>query len=185
MGAEKVPTEQDSRGVILAANHASFLDPPALGISLDRHVTFLAKDYLFKAFFIGWMLRSIGALPIKTEADDFRSIRDLIRLLKEGKCTVVFPEGTRSADGKIQSAEGGVGFLAMKSQATVVPAYIHGTFEAFPRNRKFFKCVPVSVVFGEPFVPALEEEFKSSERPYEAVAEKIMREIEKLKEQKV
>lgn len=181
-GAEKVPSKLDSRGVILAPNHASFLDPPMMALALDRHVTYLAKDYLFKAFFVGWVLRSVGALPIKTRTDDFKSIRELVRILKEGRCTVIFPEGTRSADGVLRPAEDGIGFLAMKSQATVVPVYIDGSFEAFSRHQKFFKCSPIKVYFGDPFVPALEEEFKNFERAYAAVGEKIMGEIKKLRD---
>ena len=184
-GSANVPPESDPRGVILAPNHASFLDPPVLGISLKRHVTYLAKDYLFKAFFVGTVLRNIGALPIKTEAQDFRSIRELVRILKDGRCIVVFPEGTRSPDGSLRPAEEGVGFLAMKSQATVVPVYIEGSYAAFPRHKKFFRCSHVSVKFGKASVPALDPAFQSAERPYTAVGEKIMQEIVKLKEQKV
>ena len=62
VGAENVPSDKDPCGVILAPNHASFLDPPILGISLGRPVTFLAKDYLFRAFFVGWILRSVGEI---------------------------------------------------------------------------------------------------------------------------
>lgn len=173
--AEKVPNEADSRGVILAPNHASFLDPPILGISLKRRVTYLAKDYLFKAFFIGWLLRSIGALPIKTEADDFRSIRELIRFLRAGKCIVVFPEGTRSPDGELQEPEGGVGFLAAKSEAWVVPVYIDGAYDAFPRDAKFFRCRKIKVYYGDPFIASRTDD-------YLAVGKRIMAEIKKLKD---
>ncbi len=66
-GSEQVPGEKDPRGVILAPNHASYLDPPLLGISLKRRVTYLAKSYLFDNLIVGFVLRSIGAYPIKTE----------------------------------------------------------------------------------------------------------------------
>lgn len=181
-GSEKVPPATDPRGVILAPNHASFLDPPSLGISLGRPVVFLAKDYLFRAFFVGWVLRSIGAFPIRTEADDFRSIRELVRRLKEGACVVVFPEGTRSVDGNLREAESGVGFLAMKSKAHVVPVYIDGTFEAFPKGVKMFRCRPVRVFYGEAFVPAEDAEILKAQDPYAAVSAKIMAEIRRLKE---
>jgi 1-acyl-sn-glycerol-3-phosphate acyltransferase len=176
-GAEHVPSDKDPRGVILAPNHASFLDPPILGISLGRPVTFLAKEYLFRAFFVGWILRSVGAFPIRTEADDFRSIRDLIRKLKEGACIVVFPEGTRSPDGELREGESGVGFLAMKSKAAVVPVYIDGTFEAFPKGVKMFRCRPVRTFYGTPFVPAEDETILKAQDPYAAVSARIMEEI--------
>lgn len=182
-GSERVPQEADGRGVILAPNHSSFLDPPILGISLKRPVTYLAKEYLFRAFFVGWVLRSIGACPIKSKADDFRSIRDLLRILKEGRCIVVFPEGTRSQDGRLKKPEGGVGFLAIKSKAWVVPVYIEGSFEAFPKGKKFFKCSPVSVRYGRPFIAAEDPALVADPDPYMAVSRKIMKEIESLQKE--
>lgn len=181
-GSERVPSESDKRGVILAANHVSFLDPPILGISLRRPVTFLAKDYLFKAFLVGWVLRGIGAFPIKTKADDFRTVRDLIRILKEGRCLAVFPEGTRSMDGQFQEPESGVAFLAVKSKAWIVPAYIEGTFEAFPKGERFFKCRKVRVTYGQPFLADEDADPAVSAEPYAAISRRIMKEIKILKQ---
>lgn len=178
-GSANVP--MDSRGVILAPNHASYLDPPILGISLKRRVTYLAKDYLFKAFFVGWILRSIEALPIKSETEDFRSIRQLLKALKDGKCIVVFPEGTRSFTGDLQEPEQGVGFLAARSQAWVVPVYIKGSYDAYPKGAKGFKFRPVSVYYGKAFIPAEDKELMSQPDPYMAISQKIMAEIRKLK----
>ncbi len=180
-GVENVPSESDARGVILAPNHESYLDPPLLGISLGRRVTYLAKEYLFRAFFVGWFLRTIGALPIKSETDDFRSIRQLVRSLKERNCVVIFPEGTRTEDGNLKPAESGIGFIALKSRSAVVPVYIDGTFEAFPKDAKFFRPKKVRVFYGKPFVPADDPVFQG-EGAYQAVADKIMAEIKILKE---
>ncbi len=180
-GTQNVPTEADKRGVILAPNHQSFLDPPILGISLQRRVTFLAKEYLFKNFVVGIILRGIGAYPIKSEKDDFRSIRDLIRLLKDGQCVVVFPEGTRSADGQMNEPESGIGFLAAKSAAYVVPVYIRGSYEAFPKKGGFFKLKPVQAYYGEPFIPAEDKSLMEAQDPYGAVSREIMARITKIK----
>ncbi len=181
-GAENVPTDHDERGVILAPNHASYLDPPIIGISLKRPVTFLAKDYLFKAFFIGTVMRLIGALPVKSETNDFRSIRELLRVLRVGGCVSVFPEGTRSVDGGLKEAEDGIGFIALKSGAWVVPAYIEGTFDAFPRNARFFKCRPVRMFYGKAFIPAEDKEILSSPEPYKAAGRRIMADIAGIKQ---
>lgn len=181
-GSERVPYETDRRGVILAPNHVSFLDPPTLGISLQRPVTFLAKEYLFKAFFVGWVLRSIGAFPIKTKSDDFRTVRGLIRILKEGRCLVVFPEGTRSVDGQFREPESGAGFLAAKSKAWIVPTYIEGTFEAFPKGERFFKCRKVKIAYGHPFLAHEDAGLVGSADPYAAISRRIMKEIENLKQ---
>ena len=173
---------KDSRGVILAPNHASYLDPPLLGISLKPPITYLAKDYLFKPFFLGLALRWIGCIPIKTEADDFRSIRQLVRELKSGKNILIFPEGTRSDNGEIKEPEMGVGFLALKSGAHVLPVYIRGTYKAFPKGAKHFTYSPVSLYFGKAFIPAHDPELTGDKEPYLAVSRKIMAEIKKLKE---
>ncbi len=180
-GADKVPGETSGRGVILAPNHASYLDPPLLGVCAKRRVTFLAKEYLFNAFFVGWVLRTLGAVPIKTQADDFRNIRKLIKLLQQGRCIEVFPEGTRSPDGNLQEPESGVGFLAIKSGAAVIPVYIDGTYQAWPRGANFFKCHPVRVYLADPFVPALDKSLMQEKDPYAAVSRKIMAEIAELK----
>ncbi|MBI3252992.1 MAG: 1-acyl-sn-glycerol-3-phosphate acyltransferase [Candidatus Omnitrophica bacterium] len=180
-GSENIPGPDDPRGVILAANHASFLDPPLIGISSERRVTFLAKNYLFKAFFVGSILRGIGSFPIKTGANDFKTIRGLIRLLEAGRCLLVFPEGTRSPDGQFREPEGGVGFLAAKSRAVVVPVYIRGSFEAFPKGARFFRCHPIEIRFGKAFVPVLEKETAGEGAdPYLAVSQSIMEAIKKL-----
>lgn len=181
-GAENFPKD-GSRGVILAPNHASYLDPPVLGISLKKPITYLAKDYLFKPFFMGHLLRWLGCIPIKSESEDFKSMRQLLRVLKEGKSILIFPEGTRTVTGEFQEVESGVGFLAVKSQAYVWPVYIEGSFKAFPKGVKRFKCSPVSAHFGQPFIPALDAELMAKEDPYKAVSLRIMEEIKKIKKE--
>ena len=180
-GGANVP--RDVKGVILAPNHVSYFDPPLLGAVVRRHITFLAKEYLFRVIVIGLFLRWYGVLPIRTEKDDFRSMRQLIRLLKEGRCIVVFPEGTRSPDGEPQKAEGGVGFLAMKSGAQVVPIWIQGTYEAFPRDRRWFRCHPIRVTIGQAFTPAEMAEFKGHEEPYLAVGQRVMADIARMRKE--
>jgi len=182
-GSKLVPPGSDTRGVILAPNHVSYLDPPILGISLNRRVTFLAKAYLFDHVLVGFVLRSIGAYPIKSESgNDFRSIRGLLRLLKNGYCVAVFPEGTRSVSGDFQNPESGIGFLAMKSGAWVVPVYIEGSQAAFPRGAKSFKCRPIKVYYGAPFIPSENKEWASMPDPFMRVSKKIMQDIQSLKE---
>lgn len=179
-GAENVP--EGSCGIILAPNHASYIDPPILGISLKRPITYLAKEYLFKKPFLREVICWLGSIPIKSETDDFRTIRQVLRALKEGKQVLLFPEGTRTLDGQFQEPEGGVGFFALKSGAAVVPIYISGTFEAFPKGVKWFRCKPVRIYFGKPFIPAMEKDFTGHENPYLAVGQRIMSEIKKIKE---
>lgn len=181
-GSRKIPPPSDKRGVILASNHASYLDPPAIGLSAERRITFLAKEYLFRTFLVGPVLRGLGAYPIKTQADDFRTIRQLLKILEQGRCVAVFPEGTRSSDGRLKEAESGIGFLAVKSASWVVPVYIQGTFQAFPRQARWIRCRPVKVYYGDGFIPAEDAELMRSGNPYAAVSARIMADIRKLKE---
>ena len=182
-GSGRVPPADDPRGVILAPNHASYLDPPMLGISLKRRVTYLAKEYLFKHGFVGFVLRNIGAYRVKSESgNDFRSIRDLVRILKGGHCVCVFPEGTRSETGQMKEPEGGIGFLAMKSGAWVVPVHIKGSWDAMPRGTKGIRCRPVEVRYGKPFIASEKDWGADASEPYLAVGRHIMAEIKKIKE---
>lgn len=181
-GAENVP--DDGRGVILAPNHASFLDPPAVAIAVWKPSTFLAKDYLFQKPLLGRMMRWLGILPIKTASEDIRSIRQLLRILKGGGRVVVFPEGTRSLDGRLQDVkEQGIGFLALKSKAYVVPVYVQGTYEVLPRGAKGFRRHPVRVHIGKAFLPGEDKELLAKENPYLAASQRIMDEIKKIKEE--
>ena len=179
-GAENVP--EDGRGVILAPNHASYLDPPMIGISLKKPIHYLAKDYLFKVFALRRMIFWLGSLPIKSEGDDFRSMRLILRALKDGKRLVIFPEGTRTLDGNFKDVEAGAGFLAVKSHSHVVPVYIEGSFAAFPKGVKWFRCKPIRVYYGKPFIPSEDAELMAKEDPYLAVSQKIMAEIKSIKE---
>jgi 1-acyl-sn-glycerol-3-phosphate acyltransferase len=95
---------------------------------------------------------------------------------------VVFPEGTRSEDGHLKGPESGVGFLAYKSAAYVVPIYIEGSYEAFPKGAKKIRPHKVKIYFGEAFIPAEEPRFKALEEPYGAISAEIMARIAGLKE---
>ncbi len=178
-GVDSIPN--DGRGVIFAPNHGSHLDPPLLGVTAKRPITYLAKEYLFKKPVLGRCIEWLGSIPIKSETQDYRSIRMLIRLLDEGHQILVFPEGTRTNDGNIQNVEGGVGFLALKAKCHVVPVYISGSFEALPRGAKWFRLHPIRIYYGPAFIPAEDAEIKTSADPYMATAQSILKRIVSLK----
>ena len=89
-------------GFILAPNHVSFLDPPFVGLTCNRAVTYFARDTLFRNPLARRWLRSWNAVPIKREGGDIGAMRLTLRLLAEGKAVMMFPEGTRSQDGELQ-----------------------------------------------------------------------------------
>lgn len=171
-------------GVIIAANHVSYLDPPLIACSILRKVNFMAMAELFKNPFCGAFYRLFGAFPVKREEADAGAIRHAVKLLKSGKLLLMFPEGTRSYDGSLQEPKGGAGMIAALSKAKVVPTFIKGTEKALPRGTWRLKVSPVTVYFGEPLEFS---EFKMSnhrgerKRLYNNMNIKIMEEIAKIK----
>jgi cytidylate kinase len=136
---------------IIAANHASFYDPPVLSISCPEEVHFLAKNSLFKVPLFGRIIRALNAHPIARGASDTQTFRTVIEMLAQRKKIILFPEGQRSPDGKLHPLERGLSFLAQKAKCPIIPAYIDGTFTAWPPGRKWPKLFgKMHVVFGAP-----------------------------------
>ena len=179
-GVENVPL---SGPVILASNHASFLDPPLVGSCLHREINYLARDTLFRFPIVGWVLREVNAVPVDREGGGAAGLKAILDRLLAGGGIILFPEGTRSADGNLQSPRAGIGLTVIKSHAPVVPVRIFGTFEAYSRKHKFPRPKKVIVTFGAPIdFSKLRKEAASCDRPrlkeiYKEVAEQIMQAI--------
>ena len=120
--------------VILASNHESYLDPPLVGSVPDRAIYFLARKSLLAGPFFGWLLPKLNVIPVDQEGNDRSALKALIRILRAGEGTLVFPEGERTADGRLQPALPGLGFVIAKTLAPVVPMRIFGAREAWPRG---------------------------------------------------
>ncbi len=135
---------------LLAMNHQSFLDPPFAGISCKREIHYFARKTLFDIPIVGPILRHLNVIGVDREGSDVSALKAVIRVLRDGGCTIVFPEGTRSRDGGLQPAKPGAGFIIAKTLAPVVPMRIFGAFDAFPRGAKFPRSRPVTIVVGEP-----------------------------------
>lgn len=137
--------------VILAANHQSFLDPPFAGSASDRAIYFLARRTLLDGPFLGWLLPKLNVIPVDSEGRrDRTALKALIRILKAGQGTLVFPEGQRTPDGNLQPALPGVGLVIAKTLAPVVPMRIFGAHAAWPIGQKRPRFRPVTIVVGEP-----------------------------------
>ena len=135
-GREHVPARG---GAIIAANHCSYLDPPVMGGANSRRVVhFLARDTLLSNPIAKWFFPRVAVIPLDRTKGDLGALKKAIAILKEGRVVGLFPEGTRSPDGRMRAAKGGIGFLIAKSEVPVVPLHISGTFAAFPRARR--KC---------------------------------------------
>ncbi|HEV2841177.1 MAG TPA: lysophospholipid acyltransferase family protein [Chthoniobacterales bacterium] len=136
--------------VILASNHESYLDPPLVGSVADRAIFFLARKSLLAGPFFGWLLPKLNVIPVDQEGNDRSALKALIRILKAGEGTLVFPEGERTKDGRLRPALPGLGFVIAKTLAPVVPMRIFGAREAWPRGSSRVRFRPITVVVGEP-----------------------------------
>jgi len=136
---------------IIAANHASNLDPPAVSVSCPEEVHFLAKESLFRSSLFGRLIRHLNAHPISRDSSDSSALKLIIQLLKSGAKVIVFPEGSRTADGQLQPLERGLAFLVMKAKCRIQPIYVEGTFDAWPPGRGLPKLFgKITCVFGSP-----------------------------------
>lgn len=139
---------------ILAPNHASFLDPPIIGAAWPEEVHFLARASLFRHW--GWrqFLLHLNAHPVHGTVQDLESFRLICQLLSEGKKVVIFPEGERSYTGEVQVIKSGIAMLALRMECPIIPVYISGAFEAWPRHQRWPKFgSPITCVFGSPIFP--------------------------------
>jgi 1-acyl-sn-glycerol-3-phosphate acyltransferase len=180
---ERVPL---SGPVILAANHASFMDPPLVGSGLTRDINYLARESLFRFPVAGAILRAVNSVPVDRDGGGAAGLKAILGRLLDGGGIILFPEGTRTRDGQLQPARSGIGLAVIKSEAPVVPVRVFGTFEAYGRHLKFPRPHPIAVKYGKPILfEALRAEAKTCSKPrlkeiYQQVAGEIMTAIAKL-----
>ena len=167
--------------VILAMNHESYLDPPLAGVASGREVYFLARNTLLDMPFLGWLLPRLNVIPVDQEGNDRSALKALIRILKQGRGTVVFPEGARTPDGKMQPALPGLGFVIAKTLAPVLPMRIFGAHEALPRGGGRLRLRRITIVIGEPIYFTAADLEPRSKEIYAQLSERVMAAIAALK----
>ncbi len=141
--------------VMLVSNHQSFLDPILVGLaSHHRQFYAMARDTLFEKKQFAWLIRSLNAIPINRDEVDMAAMRRCIEVLKQKHALLIFPEGTRTEDGRTGAFAPGTMLIIKRSNAPVVPVAIEGAFDAWPRNRKLPRgCGRIGVEYGKP-IPA-------------------------------
>lgn len=173
-GLENLP----EGGYIVASNHRSHLDPPVLNSVFPKHLTFIAKEELFKLPVLGALLPHMGAIPIRRGAGDIETLELSLELLHRGCRLCIFPEGTRANPGEFLKPKLGVGLLAIKSAKPVVPVYIEGTDAVLPRGKNFPSLGhPIHVYIGK---PKRYDFLEDNPKGYRTASNLIMDEIKKL-----
>jgi len=181
--AERVPLKG---GVILAANHASFLDPPIVGSGVHRPINYLARASLFRYPGIGWLLRKWNSVPVDRDGGGASGLKAILERLLAGGAIILFPEGTRTKDGKLQPARSGIGLTVIKSDAVVIPCRTFGTYECYNKKLHFHMPIRLAVKYGRPmYFEASRTEARTCTKQrlkeiYQQIADEIMAEIGKL-----
>jgi 1-acyl-sn-glycerol-3-phosphate acyltransferase len=169
VGQENIPA---SGGVMLCSNHISNWDPILLGCGMERQVHFMAKAELFKIPVVKNLVTAWGAFPVNRGAGDRHSLRTALKVLEDGKCMGLFPEGSRSKTGELGEGQTGVAFFAMRSDCAVVPIAIVGSYKPFRK---------VKIVYGKPLDLSKYREGKSSKETLALVTQEIMSAIDELR----
>ncbi|MHC4913874.1 MAG: (d)CMP kinase [Planctomycetota bacterium] len=177
-GREHLP-EKEAGGLILACNHQSYMDPPLATCLLKRQCRYMARSSLFKFPPFAWLIGSVGAIPVQRGESDRAALRRAEELLKDGWLLTLYPEGTRTRDGYIAEVKPGVGTLAVRAGVPVLPCYIHGAYDAWPRSRMLPLPRPVGVFYGELIELPPEEGMSRRERG-RLVHERLERELRRL-----
>ncbi len=181
--AERVPL---TGPVILASNHASYIDPPLVGAGVRRQISFLARDNIFHVPVLAAILRSWEVVPVDRDGGTGRGLKQILARLEQGGAIILFPEGTRSRHGELNPARSGIGLTVIKSRAPVVPQRVVGTHEAFGPHKRSPRPRRLTVKYGQPMWFAeqrAEAAVCSKQRVkeiYQQVADEIMAEIAKL-----
>lgn len=166
-GTENVPK---TGPLIIASNHVSYFDPPVLGTTSPRRISYMAKEELFSVPVLGPLIHAVGAYPVDREGSATSAIKRSVEVLRQGGCIGIFPEGGRNLSGSAE-VRGGVALLASLGKAPVVPARLVGT-----ANGKRFE--QFRVYFGRPL--SLPQDRKASREEMANFTDQVMRAIRSL-----
>ena len=175
-GLENIPRRG---GALIASNHQSNLDPILLNTRLRRPLSYLAKSELFENPFSNWLLRSVGVIPVYQGTGNFGAVRQSIQVLRDGHLLSIYPEGSRTHDGKIAPMEKGIALIDRRARVPVIPVVIIGAYEAWPWNRSIPRPWPVRIQIG----PAMDLTNKTPDELLETVDRTLRRMFDELKEQ--
>ena len=166
-------------GLLIAANHASYLDIPLLGCGLNRRAWYLGRNDLFPIPVLSSILQALGWIPVRLGRLDREAFGKAINLIRAGKVVVIFPEGRRSHDGHLRDPKAGIGVIVSQAGCPVVPAYIKGTFDVLPPGASWPRLRPVTVRLGDPiqFEVEKQQERAATKQFYQQVSRTVIEQI--------
>ena len=179
-GYENIPRQG---GALLMCNHVSFLDPFIIGAAATRELHFMARHDVFGIPLLGRLIVAHNAYPVRRGAADRAALRHTLSLLKSGKAVLLFPEGTRSADGTLGNAHGGVSFIAHNADVPTIPVFLKGAI--LPRNAKWIQPTQLSATFGLPIDFTEVRQITDKRELYRRMGEQIMQEIAYLRDKQI
>ncbi|GIW22991.1 MAG: 1-acyl-sn-glycerol-3-phosphate acyltransferase [Candidatus Sericytochromatia bacterium] len=138
-----------NRTYIVISNHASYIDPPLLGISIPRPIAYMAKEEIFKVPILRTIVRFNGAFSVNRKKKDSSFIKNTIYALKNGWLVAIFPEGTRSVDGKLLKMRSGVARILLEEPFPILPVALINTHKAFPKKGKIKLFSKIKVRIGK------------------------------------
>jgi 1-acyl-sn-glycerol-3-phosphate acyltransferase len=148
--AEPLP---ERGGLIMLSSHQSHLDPLLLGLACDRRLSSLARSSLYKFKPFGFIITALDAVPIDREASAVTAMKTVIKRLEDGAAVIIFPEGTRTATGRLGEIKSGFALIAKKAKVPIVPVAIVGAWECWPKTRLLPRPGRIRLEFGRVIRP--------------------------------
>ena len=164
-------------GALLVCNHASFFDPPLIGIAFDEEIHYLARKSLMSNKLAAIVYEAWNSIPVDQTKPDMSGLKAVIRNLRSGKKVVIFPEGSRTPTGKLLPAEPGTGLIVAKANVPVIPMRLFGTYEALPIGGAFPKPSQITLVVGEPWIYDPTKYQLEGKDLYKAISDELMARI--------
>ncbi|MGF7185016.1 1-acyl-sn-glycerol-3-phosphate acyltransferase [Desulfitispora alkaliphila] len=172
-GLENIP---EKGPVVLIANHISLWDPVVLSYAIPkRQVYYMAKEELFKIPLLSFVIKRLGAFPVKRGKGDRQAMKMANNILEEGKILGLFPEGTRSTTGELKPFQTGAAMLALKANNTIIPTALVGT----DKIKKVKGCT-ITIAFGKPITETKEEKEQRTSARAKALTQRLQGEVESL-----
>jgi 1-acyl-sn-glycerol-3-phosphate acyltransferase len=141
-------------GALVCANHQSYLDPPLVGLTCPRRLTYLGRTTLFQNRFLAPIITFLDTIPIDREGGGLGGLKETLRRLKGGDMVLIFPEGTRTRDGELQPLKPGFCAVARRSKVPLIPVALDGAFDVWPRRSPLPRGGRLAVVIGRPITAA-------------------------------